>query len=114
MDFRAKKKVIQEGDGLQGGLEVDPLEELNIQAQSYDVAHQAFIYFDNTGERVWTKGYFNNSEKGEKSIEITRPIAIKFIKGELSQDAMLSRYYPKQMTAYKKAINAAREQFLKY
>lgn len=115
MVCRAKKKVISEGDVDDGQVEtVDPLEDLEIYSQSYDIAHQAFIYFNQSGERQWTKGYFNNNDKGEKSVEISREMAIKFIHGKISEDAWLSRFYPKQMAAYKKAIASAKQMFLKY
>lgn len=113
MVCRAKKKVVQEGDG-SDGIIIDPLEDLDISVQSYDINHEAYIYFDQAGNRVWTKGYFNNKKKGEPSVEVTRQMAIKFIHGEISQEVWLSRYYPKQMTAYKKAIQAAKKQFIGY
>ena len=70
------------------------------------------MYFDRSGTRCWTKAWFNGKEKGEKSIEITRQLAIKFINDEISMDDWLSRYYPKQMTVYHKAIAQARNQLL--
>ena len=51
-------------------------------------------------------------EKGENAIEITRQLAMKFFNDEMSMDEWLSRFYPKQMTVYHKAISQARSQLL--
>jgi hypothetical protein len=37
---------------------------------------------------------------------------MKFFNDEMSMDEWLSRFYPKQMTAYHKAIEQARHQIL--
>ena len=79
---------------------VDPLENMAINVGSYDVEREASVYFDTSGLRCWTKAWFNGRDKGEKSIEITRQQAIQFIN------------HPKQMTAYHKAIEQARQQIL--
>lgn len=70
LDRRAKKAVLQ-GDGGQL-LTVDPLKELQTDIQSFDISHRAFLYYNQSGDRVWTKGYFNNRPKGEKSVEVTQ------------------------------------------
>ena len=57
-------------------------------------------------------GAFNGREKGENAIEITRQLAMKFFNDEMSMDEWLSRFYPKQMTVYHKAISQARSQLL--
>ena len=51
-------------------------------------------------------------KKGENAIEITRQLAMKFFNDEMSMDEWLSRFYPKQMTVYRKAISQARSQLL--
>ena len=91
---------------------VDPLENMAINVGSYDVEREASVYFDTSGLRSWTKAWFNGRDKGEKSIEITRQQAIQFINHQIAMDDWLSRYYPKQMTAYHKAIEQARQQIL--
>ena len=91
---------------------VDPLENMAINVGSYDVEREASVYFDTSGLRCWTKAWFNGRDKGEKSIEITRQQAIQFINHQIAMDDWLSRYYPKQMTAYHKAIEQARQQIL--
>lgn len=91
---------------------VDPLENMAINVGSYDVEREASVYFDTSGLRCWTKAWFNGRDKGEKSKEITRQQAIQFINHQIAMDDWLSRYYPKQMTAYHKAIEQARQQIL--
>lgn len=90
----------------------DPLANLQIDAQTYDVERIASVYFDNLGIRCWTKAWFNGREKGENAIEITRQLALKFCNDEISMDDWLSRFFPKQMSVYHKAIEAARNQLL--
>ena len=80
---------------------VDPLENMAINVGSYDVEREASVYFDTSGLRCWTKAWFNGRDKGEKSIN-----------HQIAMDDWLSRYYPKQMTAYHKAIEQARQQIL--
>lgn len=94
------------------GLIADPLADMAINVGSYDVEREASVYFDSSGMRCWTKAWFNGRDKGEKSIEITRQQAIQFINHQISMDDWLSRFYPKQMTAYHKAIEQARQQIL--
>lgn len=90
----------------------DPLKDLEIDIQSYDVERTASVYYDSQGIRCWTKAWFNGREKGENAIEITRQLAMKFFNDEMSMDEWLSRFYPKQMTVYHKAISLARSQLL--
>jgi hypothetical protein len=80
--------------------------------QSYDVSRVAAIYADNTGHRWWTKAWFNGREKGEKAVEIPRAMAIKFVNDEISKDAWLSRFYPKQMSVLQNALAQTRQQLL--
>ena len=91
---------------------VDPLSDLSIEVESYDIKHEAYVYFDTSGRRCWTKAWFNGRDKGENASEITRLQAIKFINDEISEEDWLSRFYPKQMTVYHKAIEQARQQLL--
>lgn len=108
--MKVKKKLLDKVS--EDGLTVDPLANLDIDIQTYDVQRTASVYFDRSGTRCWTKSWFNGKEKGEKSIEITRQLAIKFINDEINMDDWLSRFYPKQMTVYHKAIAQARNQLL--
>ena len=91
---------------------VDPLSDLEIEVQSYDIQRVASVYFDRSGTRCWTKTWFNGKEKGERAIEITIQLANKFVNDEINIDDWLSRFYPKQMTVYHKAIAQARNQLL--
>ena len=79
---------------------------------NFDPLKKIKYYFDTSGLRCWTKAWFNGRDKGEKSIEITRQQAIQFINHQIAMDDWLSRFYPKQMTAYHKAIEQARQQIL--
>lgn len=109
-DESQKKKLSEEATA--NGLMEDPLENLEIDIHSYDISREASIYFDTTGTRCWTKAWFNGREKGEKSIEITRQLAVKFINDEILLDDWLARFYPKQMNVCHKAIEQARKQLL--
>ena len=91
---------------------IDPLSDLAIDVESFDIKHEAYVYFDSSGRRCWTKAWFNGREKGEKAIEITRMLAIKFINDNIEKDAWLEEYFPKQMEVYHNAIEQTREQIL--
>jgi len=96
------------------GLIIDPLANLQIGVQSYDIARVASVYFDSEGNRCWTKAWFNGREKGEPAVEISRKLAIAFINNQVSKDSWLTRFYPKQMSVYNKAIEMTRQQLLSY
>lgn len=93
---------------------IDPLADLQILARSYDFKRKASVYFDWSGEQCWAKAWFNDSKKGEKSIEIPKTLAIKFINGSIDKDAFLSRLYPSQMKSVKNSLEEARRQMLNY
>lgn len=92
----------------------DPLENMEIEAQSYDIERVASIYFDRSGTRAWTKAWFNGHEQGEPAIPITREQAIKFQNDTISRDAWLAHYYPKQMSACANAVEQARQKLLNF
>ncbi len=110
LDEGEKKKFLDEATDSSGF--IDPLKDFRIVVKSFDVPRIASVYPDNAGIRWWTKAWFNNREKGEDVIEISREMAIKFIQGEISKDAWLERYYPKQMSVYHNAIEMTRKQLL--
>lgn len=91
---------------------IDPLAELEIDIQSFDIPRLVTVYPDRGGIRWWTKAWFNNKEEGEASVEISRQVAIRFIQDEIGKDAMLEEYFPKQMEVYHQAIEQTREQLL--
>jgi hypothetical protein len=91
---------------------VDPLADLDIDVQSFDIPRLVSVYPDKSGHRWWTKAWFNNSEKGEAAIEIERSLAIKFINDNIEKDEWLEEYFPKQMEVYHNAIEQTREQIL--
>lgn len=59
---------------------IDPLAELDIDIQSFDIPRAVTVYPDRAGVRWWTKAWFNNREEGEASVEIEREQAIRFIR----------------------------------
>ena len=91
---------------------IDPLKDMTVSIDSYDVKKTASIYFDSEGKKCWTKAWFNGREKGEPSVAISRKLAIAFINDQISKDAWLTRFFPKQMVAYNKAIEQTRQQLL--
>ena len=80
--------------------------------KSFDVKRVASVYFDTEGNRCWTKAWFNDRQKGEPAIEITRKQAIAFINDQISKDSWLTRFWPKQMSIYHKPIDQTRQQLL--
>lgn len=110
MERRCKKKLREQATA--DGFLIDPLASLQVQFQSYDVPRVASVYFDTEGNRCWTKAWFNDRDKGEPAIEITRKQAIAFISDQISKDSWLIRFYPKQMMAYHNGIDKTRQQLL--
>ena len=108
---RGKKKLHDEavtGCGL-----IDPLAELDIDIQSFDISRIVSVYPDRAGVRWWTKAWFNNREEGEASVEIEREQAVRFIQDRIEKDAWLEEFFPKQMEVYHNAIEQTKEQLLK-
>ena len=91
---------------------VDPLTDLEIDVQSFDIPRLVTVYPDKAGMRWWTKAWFNNREEGEASVEISRQVAVKFIQDLIDKDTMLEEYFPKQMEVYHHAIEQTKEQLL--
>ena len=106
-----EKKKAQEQAIAASGI-IDPLSELEIDIQSFDIPRLVTVYPDRGGIRWWTKAWFNNKEEGEASVEISRQVAIRFIQDEIEKDAMLEEYFPKQMEVYHHAIEQTREQLM--
>ncbi len=91
---------------------IDPLAELDIDVQSFDIPRLVSVYPDRAGVRWWTKAWFNNREEGECSVEIELQQAILFIHDRIEKDSWLEEYFPKQMEVYHQAIEQTREQIL--
>ena len=106
-----KKKKAEDRAVASSGL-IDPLAELEIDVQSFDIPRLVSVYPDKSGIRWWTKAWFNNSEAGEAAIEIDRMLAIKFINDNVDKDEWLEEYFPKQMEVYHHAIEQTKEQIL--
>ena len=110
MSQAVKKKAYDEAVASSGL--IDPLAELEIDIQSFDIPRLVSVYPDRSGIRWWTKAWFNNSESGEAAIEIDRHLAIKFINENIEKDEWLEQYFPKQMEVYHNAIEQTKEQIL--
>ena len=108
---RLKKKLHAEAVA-SGGI-IDPLAELDIDIQSFDIPRIVTVYPDRAGLRWWTKAWFNNREEGEASVEIERRQAVDFIHDRIGKDAWLEEFFPKQMEVYHNAIEQTKEQLLK-
>lgn len=84
--------------------------QLDIDVQSFDIPRLVTVYPDQAGIHWWTKAWFNNRNEGEAAVEIPRQTAFNFMADEIPKDAMLEKYFPKQMQIYYQAINQTREQ----
>lgn len=73
---------------------IDPLAELDIDIQSFDISRIVSVYPDRAGVRWWTKAWFNNREEGEASVEIEREQAVRFIQDRIEKDAWLEEFSP--------------------
>ena len=105
-----KKKLHDEA--IKTSRTIDPLADLDIDVQSFDIPRLVSVYPDRAGVRWWTKAWFNNREEGECSVEIELQQAILFIHDRIEKDAWLEEYFPKQMEVYHQAIEQTREQIL--
>lgn len=110
MERRCKKKVHEQA--LSDAGVIDPLADMEIEIQSFDIPRTVSVYPDQAGVRWWTKAWFNNRKDGEASVEISRQLAIHFIQDNIEKDAWLEEYFPKQMDVYHNAIQQTREQLL--
>ena len=106
------KKKLRAEALIPGGV-IDPLAELDIDIQSFDISRIVSVYPDRAGVRWWTKAWFNNREEGEASVEIEREQAVRFIQDRIEKDAWLEEFFPKQMEVYHNAIEQTKEQLLK-
>ena len=109
-DLTRKKKA--EAEAIAEGVIVDPLADLDIDIQSFDIPRMVSVYPDRAGIRWWTKCWFNNKEDGEPAIEIDQKLAILFLHDQIDKDEWLEEYYPKQMEMYHNAIEQTKEQLL--
>ena len=108
---RSSKKKLHDEAIKTSGI-IDPLADLDIDVQSFDIPRVVSVYPDRAGVRWWTKAWFNNREEGECSVEIELQQAILFIHDRIEKNAWLEEYFPKQMEVYHQAIEQTREQIL--
>ena len=110
LEWPIKKKAFEQAIADSGV--IDPLSDLDISLQSFDIPREVSVYPDQAGIRWWTKAWFNNRKDGEASVEISRQLAILFIHNEVEKDEWLEEHFPKQMEIYHNAIQQTREQLL--
>lgn len=91
---------------------IDPLAGMEICPLSFDIEREVSVYPDNSGDRWWTKAWFNNDEHGESAVEIDRETALDFMHDRIALDAMLEAYYPKQMEIYHNVMQEAKDTLL--
>ena len=91
---------------------IDPLADLDIEVQSFDIPRTVSVYPDQAGIRWWTKAWFNNRKEGEASVEISRELALLFIRDNIEKDEWLEEHFPKRMEIYHNDIEQTREQLL--
>src|SRR5574344_675133 len=91
---------------------IDPRADLEIGVQRWGIPRTVSVYPDQAGIRWWTKAWFNNRKEGEASVEITRELALLFIRDNIEKDEWLEEHFPKQMEIYHNAIQQTREQLL--
>ncbi|MDD6552159.1 MAG: hypothetical protein PUF37_01030 [Prevotellaceae bacterium] len=91
---------------------VDPLADIHMTVENFDVERTATAYYNNLGTMAWTTAYFNGREKAEPAVQVPVPMVLKLLQGIISRDEWLSRFFPKQMAAYHKAIEESRRMLL--
>ena len=84
---------------------VDPLTDLEIDVQSFDIPRLVTVYPDKAGMRWWTKAWFNNREEGEASVEISRQVAAKSIQDPNYKDKMRGEIFPQPTGEFHQAPN---------
>ena len=108
--MKPKKKATDRAVESQGAL--DPLADFEIDIQSFDIQRTVSVYPDRDGIVWWTKAWFNGRKKGERAIEISRALAIKFIHDDIQKDEWLEEFFPKQMEVLHAALAQTREQVI--
>ncbi|MEL4865042.1 hypothetical protein AAEU38_13225 [Bacteroides thetaiotaomicron] len=86
--------------------------DFELDMTTIDIQRMVSVYPDKDGRIWWTKAWFNGRKKGERAIEITRAMAIKFIHDQAEKDEWLEEYFPKQMQVLHQALEQTREQVL--
>ncbi len=107
-----KKKRDEEGGDSPSGQLIDPLAQLDLDIQSFDIPRLVSVYPDRAGLRWWTKAWFNNRDVSEPAVEIDKELALAFRRGEKDHDAWLEEYFPRQMAVYHTAIEQTKEQLI--
>lgn len=93
---------------------IDSLAEMQCNFEGYGIQRICSVYFNRTGEMAWTKAWFNGSDTGEPAQPIRLSVAAAFIRGDITKDQMLSRYFPKPMQACREVESEIQKEMLGY
>jgi len=107
---KRKKKVEDEALEEQGI--IDPLANLEIDMQCFDIPRLLSVYSDQGGINWWAKAWFNNRSDGEAAVSISKETALQFWHDEIEKETMLEEYFPKPMQAYHQAIEQTKQQLI--
>lgn len=91
---------------------VDPLKNLKVSSENYDIHRKASIYYNSDASMAWTKAWFNDRDKPEEAVPVSVSMAWALRTGKISLDEWLTRYFPKQMDVYNKVMDETRKQLL--
>ena len=93
---------------------IDTLANIQCDFESYGIQRKCSVYFNRTGELAWTKGWFNGRDEGEPAVPIRRSVAAAFIRGDITKDQMLSRFFPQPMQLCRQVEDDLRQEMLGY
>lgn len=91
---------------------VDPLQDMSITSQRYDVQREGYIYYSKNATTAWISAFFNGRDKPERPVAIPISMAKEVLSGLIPQDEWLTRFFPKQMSICQKAIDESRRRLL--
>lgn len=80
--------------------------------EPYGIQRICSVYFNRTGQKAWVKSWFNGRDEGEPAAPIRRAVAAAFIRGDITKDQMLSRYFPQRMQICQKVEEDLRQEML--
>ena len=80
--------------------------------EPYGIKRICSVYFNRTGQKAWVKSWFNGNDEGQAAVPIRRAIAAAFIRGDITKDQMLSRYFPQTMKICQKVEGDLRNEML--
>ena len=90
---------------------VDPLENMSVSSQCYDVQRKSYITYSNGATMAWLNAFFNGKEHPDR-VPVTIEMAWDILNGDIPRDEWLNRFFPKQMAICQKAIEESRMRLL--